>query len=428
LMYPRSGLESARLRSVDSKRRGATTMRSRFQASEAADFEVFDVNRLRDVISKANGIPADTSLWGRRIGGGDSLTLNVDRTFNQMGDLCREIEDAHAADDYTDRFDWIDYIQPVSDPYTLEALEAEVVRRLRARQLDDLALAPPEILDWDRVASFRYHFDRPQGLARSPITHPDLRLVDYITGLTRIHRLAELDVAQLKAGHIRGLDGDGRDQYQWTVWKCLVGEFQYDSDTYVLDEGDFFRVRDDYIEELNDVIARIPIPDLTLPDSTPTTTEGDYNEIAAASCNELLLLDQKTISVKGRTTPIEICDLLSSSCQLIHVKRHLASSTLSHLFAQGFVSAELLHMDPEFRRTARLKIAEVSDGSPDFNLLEDSHLIPSDFQVVYAIIERWGSRTLVQALPFFSKVNLRAAVTNLQAQGFRVGLKQVQAA
>ena len=65
LIYPRGSAEIARLRAVDSKRRGQTTVRSRFQSSELADLEIFDVNYLRDVVSKAHGIPADPVGMGQ---------------------------------------------------------------------------------------------------------------------------------------------------------------------------------------------------------------------------------------------------------------------------------------------------------------------------------------------------------------------------
>jgi uncharacterized protein (TIGR04141 family) len=280
LIYPRTAVEAARLRAVDSKRRGAQTMRSRIQASDLTDFEAFDVNRLRDVVNKAIGVPADDG-WGHRIGGGDSLTLNLDLTFDQLGDLCRDVERAHAADDYKERFDWIDFIQPVTDPLLLARLEEEVVRRLRSSELDGLGLAPPEIVDWDQVTSFHYHFDRAQGPAGRPVTHPDLRLVDYVAGHSRTGRLDDLDVARLRNSAIRAVDGDGAERYRWTVWRCLTGELAVDGESYILDEGDLFRVRDDYLLELDAAIDGIPISDVVLPCSTPVTHEDEYNRGAA---------------------------------------------------------------------------------------------------------------------------------------------------
>jgi len=61
LIYPRSSVAGARLRAVDSKRRGQTVVRSRMQSSAQAEFEMFDVNRLQDVLGKAVGVPAVSS-------------------------------------------------------------------------------------------------------------------------------------------------------------------------------------------------------------------------------------------------------------------------------------------------------------------------------------------------------------------------------
>lgn len=428
LLYPRGAQEAAMLRAVDSKRRGETTVRARFQVSGPADFEIFDVNRLRDVVNRATGKPADVGTWGQRLGGGDSLALNIEASFDQLGELCRRVETAHGLEDYKERFDWIDFIQPVTDPLLIERLENEIVGKLRSRQLGDLGLAPPEIVDWDRVAAFRYSFDRVQGPARTPVTHPDLSLADYVTGLSRKRRLAGLEVAQLRAsGAIRALDGDGHEQHRWTAWRCLFGEFVLDRESYVLDEGEFFQVRADYLQELDTAIDGIPTSNLALPASTPTTPEGEYNRSAASGSPGLALLDRETVRISGRTSPVEICDLLSRDRQLIHVKRHLGSSDLSHLFAQGLVSAELLQMSREFRREANAKVVAVAQGRDGFDFLDQAGFVPSDFEVVYAVIERWRGRRCAEALPFFSKINLREVATNLQSRGFRVGLNQIQA-
>jgi uncharacterized protein (TIGR04141 family) len=150
-----------------------------------------------------------------------------------------------------------------------------------------------------------------------------------------------------------------------------------------------------------------------------------YNERAATSSPTLLLLDRKTVRITGRTTAIEICDLLSTSHQLVHVKRHLGSSDLSHLFAQGLVSAELLQMSTEFRRVAHEKIRTETNARPGFDFLDVPTFAPSDFEIVYAVIAGWRGRNCSEALPFFSKVNLREVVTDLRSRGFKVGLNQV---
>jgi uncharacterized protein (TIGR04141 family) len=242
----------------------------------------------------------------------------------------------------------------------------------------------------------------------------------------RHHRLHEdVGIAHLRSRHIQAVDGSGDPVHNWTVWKCLVGEVSVDGATFILDEGEFFSVRDDYLAELDAYIDGIPESGVTLPASARTTWERDYNETVAAASQDFVLLDRRTITVENRTTPIEICDLLSAQRELIHVKRHLGSSDLSHLFAQGFVSAELLQMNRIFRQRAHTRVLEFADGREGFDFFDTDALVPREFSIVYAVIADWADRTMAQALPFFSKVNLRGVAEELRSRDFRVGLCRV---
>lgn len=59
-------------------------------------------------------------------------------------------------------------------------------------------------------------------------------------------------------------------------------------------------------------------------------------------------MDAKVIYYGGGYSSIEVCDVLSKNGELIHVKRHNGSATLSHLFNQGLVSGELIREDRSF--------------------------------------------------------------------------------
>ena len=57
---------------------------------------------------------------------------------------------------------------------------------------------------------------------------------------------------------------------------------------------------------------------------------------------------------------------MTNNKQFIHVKhRKGGSAGLSHLFAQGSVSAEILLGDKEFRKKARTVLKRVSSGLQD---------------------------------------------------------------
>ena len=425
LIYPRAAaqLTPSRLRAVDTKRRGTTTTRSRVQAAAVSTFELFNVDHLQDVVNSATGVPADLGRWGRRVTGGDALGIDVEIAFTELGDLCREIERAHSRDDYQDDFDWIDFVRPVSDPRLRTALEQRVVQLITSED-SDVELAPPQIIDWDLVSSFHYHFDRAQGPARQPVTHPDLRMEDYFRGLDR----HDFDLAAdfLKSRQIRAVDSSGNVIYRWPVWRCIVGQFVVDHRTYIIDEGQFFEIRADYLSDLDNYISTIGQPTTQLPSSRPGTTEGKYNEGVAAGSSDLLLMDKQLVRLEGRTSPVEVCDLLSRDQELIHVKRHLGSSDLSHLFSQGFVSAELIQMNPSFRSEVSALTESLAAGRAGFSFFGEPTFSSQNYTIVYAIVADWRGRSPTEALPFFSKVNLRAFAQDLRSREFLVALMTIE--
>ena len=120
-------------------------------------------------------------------------------------------------------------------------------------------------------------------------------------------------------------------------------------------DGDFFEVTADYMGGLDAMLNKVPEFTGNLPQSGSKWSEDRYNKEASKKPGRLLL-DKKTIRLTYRTTPIEVCDILTSAKDLIHVKRKLNSSSLSHLFSQGLVSADLMLMSEEFRRKVRERI------------------------------------------------------------------------
>jgi len=420
VIYPSGSDARARLRAVDRKRHGATVVRSRSQASQQADLEMFGVNQLRDVLDRATGSPSD-SFWGSAVSGSDSFALNAEVRFADLGELCIRMDAAYELDDYKDRFGWIDNIKPVTDKGLVETLSDLVVGHLKAGA-GDLHLGPPDWVDWDRLDGFRFELKRTDD--EDQPSYKDLMLDDYVDAVG-MDALAKLSLASLQRHRVVALEGADRIA-AWPVWRCLVAELKHDEKTYLLESGQFFNVDTDYLDDLNEVVDAIKPSTLTLPDSNGDTEEV-YNKRAAKG-GAFLLLDRKTVKVDTRTTSIELCDLLTRDGDLIHVKRHLSSSSLSHLFGQGLVSAELLQSNVEFRKKAKTVVAQQAKRrAREFDLFDEGSLLPSDFTVVFAIAADWDGRTMAQALPFFSKVNLREVFTNLDSRGFNVRLHQITA-
>ncbi len=137
----------------------------------------------------------------------------------------------------------------------------------------------------------------------------------------------------------------------WSVYHCIVYETRRNGRLYVLSACDWFWVAENYAQKVTDYVAALPLLELELPECPAGMHEGDYNEAAADASGCLCL--HGTFVTKSVPDQVEICDLLSSERQLIHVKKRGASSTLSHLFNQGVNSAEWMREDADFRAEAR---------------------------------------------------------------------------
>jgi uncharacterized protein (TIGR04141 family) len=189
-------------------------------------------------------------------------------------------------------------------------------------------------------------------------------------------------------------------------------------------------VASDYLRDLNAFTRQIKAPDHTFPRVRRAEKEGPYNERLSNALQGAILLDKRTVS-RPQATAIEICDVVTKTKQLVHVKRGTSSSSLSHLFAQGVVSAELLHMDSDFRK----KVAKLFSGTfvgsgakrmNDFSWLHGKDFAPQECEVVYAIMTD-TRRINREQLPFFSKVNLRLRCDELRRMGFKYSLALIGA-
>jgi uncharacterized protein (TIGR04141 family) len=417
LIYPSDVADDdeARVLAVTATRHARQVLRSVQQSSRAVTLDDFDLDRFHKLVSAATGRPADTTAWGSRVSGGESIRFTTAKQFRELASVCVAVEAAHDRSDYRERFEWIDDITPVTEPDEVARLQEQVMLALRDGDTERFHLAPPEVVDWPSIAGFRF---RPGDAGREPRMDPELG--DYLALLGDPRSLDTLRRHRLAV-----VDDDGSERPGWPVWRCLVGQLELDGRTFVLDEGDFFVVARDYLEDLDTFVAGLDDTTIVLPGAPEDWLEDDYNRhVVEGLEGAALLLHEQAVKTKRMSSRVEICDVLLSSQKLVHVKRSLASRGLSHLFAQGAVSAELLHQDIDFRTAAAAKVATLGNGQ--FGFLSSAPIDPRNFHVVYAIIARWNGRTLPRALPFFSKVSLRQSAIELQGRGFEVSCIRVE--
>lgn len=425
-------LDPSRVRAVDARRVRENTLRTRHQVSRLAPLEALDVDVRRDLLDGITGIPLDGTRWGSKVSGRDSLSVSASVGFSELGDLCRDVLSSYETPDYERRFPWLTGLSVVRDPELRERLEVVVGEQLRAREIDELDLAPPDLIDWDAATGFRFHFER-RGVQN--VKRAELRLDHFVAALQNRGDLDSVDPQRLRSWTLDVVTDDLDLVHRWPVWQCLTGPILLEGKTYVLDSGEFFEVAAGFLDELNSTINTLPAAEIDLPTCHRDNTEKEYNESAAAPSGRLLM-DSQLVRASRLTSTVELCDVLTDSGLLVHVKKtDDGSRGLSHLFSQGYVSAELLVLDSSFREAALKRIKKVHSELPPeekgdvtgFTRFSTDQFPVEKHEVVFALIGRWSSSdSLADGLSFFSKVNLRRNVEDLTRMAFSSSIKQVE--
>lgn len=204
----------------------------------------------------------------------------------------------------------------------------------------------------------------------------------------------------------------------WSVYRCLYAEIKYGSDNYILRNGVWYKVNTDFVESLDRYLNSI-LQSYTFKFPVYSQDrEEDYNIHVSTNEENFCLMDKNNIKIGGPYDKLEHCDLIRNGNEFIHVKLYRSSSTLSHLFSQGFVSAEAFIKDTWYRSQLNPKL-------PSSIKLKDPTIrpTPSNYTIVYAIATE---KDLPNELPFFSKVTLKNTLKTLKALDYKVSLTKIE--
>jgi uncharacterized protein (TIGR04141 family) len=400
-----------RIRHVDRDSLDTVGRRTREQLSKEDSITTFGLNVDQDLVRALAGSSTDQDLGGR-IAGADSLVLNVPVTFSGIEPVLEKCLTLFRSTKYKDRFDFIDHISPVRDETTRQHLDSRLVTKLREKEVDRIWLAVPEVIDWTRVAGFRY-----LGW-RSKENFDDVYMPQF---LDAYEGLDELDLESLKQMKVASIDPEtSKPALKWRLYNCIYAEIEDKGHQYLLNAGEWFRVDVDFVESVDRAVKQILKGSTTAVKLPPyhDQSEGEYNaRVCAQSKGTLALMDADPVPYAGSHNKIEFCDIYTRTRCMCHIKRYGASSVLSHLFSQGVVAAEAFLADSEFRGLVNAKLPKA------FRLADPALPLDSkQFEVVFGITSK-ADETL--QLPFFSRVTLRNAHRRLSAMGYRVSLVRI---
>lgn len=408
-------LDEKSIRSVDLHTLEDQPVQKKSQAVRDSDVGVFGIDILRDVLRAVTGVPR-RGIGLTQISGGDAMfSFSVEMEATEFPALARRIKGYYANDEYKKSFAWVDNVRKIKDDASIEVLNSELVQAISKRN-SGVMVTLPEIGNWETILGFS--FTRNKDVVR-----PVIQLIDYID---TIPDMSHFTAENLKRDRLFVHDVDG-NVIEHPVYRCIYFEIVDGAKTKIVFDGKWYEIDATFIGRIEEKLKLIQISDLSFPSvhvwnedgKDVIESEGAYNA-RAAELHGYFLLDRRLVKTDRATSSIELCDLLTPDRQFIHVKhRKGGSAGLSHLFAQGGVSAEIMLGDKAFRKKARTVLRSVNPVA--VNIVPLDAIRGSDYEIIFLVLGE-DSETLKQNLPFFSKVNLSKAYDNLTQRGFRVSI------
>lgn len=386
------------LRKVKKVSVGGNQKSSSDQLPKCGNINDFGVDIERDLVNTITGKVSDDKFIEGMVNGADSLTLTAEVDINNINKIIDYCFSIYKKDTYKKDFGWIDNIECVKNKKTIEELNELMVKQLKANSAQFWS-AVPEMIDWENVGFFR--------IQNVQQTQDDI----YIDVLMQSFKNGLNNAEQLRNKHISLFDSSGNDKLaRWSAYNCIFGKIDYKENTYCINNGKWYQISKDYKETVEQDYRNTDTSNIKFDDfcSSECKNENEYSSMFVGNHkDEYVLMDKHNITYGGGQSKVEVCDILGKKDTFIHVKPYSGSSTLSHLFNQGLVSADLVLADTEFKKLVNETISDITDNK-DFNVRGDNKL-----KVIYAIIQKNKEGELPR-LPFFSKVSLRYVKSRLK--------------
>jgi uncharacterized protein (TIGR04141 family) len=400
-------LESKSIRGIDKRTLSTNPKSSREQIARASEAVDFQIDFEKDLIHSITGRSTDAA-FGNIITGKEALSVSAKIDISNIKEFLKKSLNTFEKKDYQRNFKWIDQIKEVKIQDTITKLNEKLIKKVKDRD-EAVWLAVPEIIDWTDFRGFKYSTRKKGKL------HDELEISVFLdeTGIT-IDSVSDLEDAFISCWGA----SDDDYSYRWNAYACFNAEIDIGKKKYFLSNSKWYEINAEFVASVNKVFDEIEQIDLELPDYNHAK-EGDYNTAAATEL-KALCLDAKNLSYGGGHSKIEFCDILTKDKKLIHVKKYGGSAVLSHLFAQGFVSAELLLTDADFRQ----KVIDELLPTAFKKVIPVKRPKATDYTIVFAVITKQKKAKLT--IPFFSKVVLKHNKRILEAYGYEMFLSKIQ--
>lgn len=399
-----NSVDPDKLRSLDKASYDHNPLNSRTQSTMDVDIFNLHLDSEMEMLYAVTGASL-VKEFGSNVTGRDALTIAVEAKLTDIPAILSESIKRYRSK-LPDKFSWVENINRVRDYDEIEILDMELENYLSTKSYDCFWLGEPEIVDWE--SQIGYSFDMYQKTLR----HVILSFGDYINYLKGVSPTVEM----MKNHVVHVNNSEYQSVKSWPVYRCLYAEITYGIDNYILRNGVWYKINRDFVSTVDDYLNDLEIHGFKFPVYCHDD-EGDYNEFVHTTESNFCLMDKKNIQIGGAYDKLEHCDLILNGNEFIHVKLYRSSSTLSHLFSQGFVAAEAFIKDSDYREKLNPKLpSSIQLANPELRPN------PNDYKIVYAIATK---KNIPLELPFFSKVTLKNSLKTLRALNYNIALARI---
>lgn len=399
-----NSVDPEKLRSLDKASYDHNPLNSRTQSTRDVDIFNLHLDSEMEMLYAITGA-SQVKEFGSHVTGRDALTIAVEASLD---DIPKILKTAYSQYKTTlpSKFSWVENINRVRDLDEIEILDLELDECFKTMAAESFWLGEPEIVDWESQIGYSFSM-----YPNSP-RHVVLLFQDYLDYLGG----DSPSVEKMKSDVIHVNNSEYQSVKSWSVYRCLYAEISFDGSQYILRNGVWYKVNNDFVSAVDEYLEELEEYDFQFPVYSHDREE-EYNDHVYKSQTGFCLMDKKNIKIGGPYDKLEHCDLIRNGRDFVHVKVYKSSSTLSHLFSQGFVAAEAFVKDGWYRERlnpklpASIKLADAK-ARPD----------PQNYSIVYAIATK---KKIPEELPFFSKVTLKNALRTLKALNYNVALSKI---
>ena len=383
------------------------------QALSYVSHSDLQVNTNADILKSISGKAPSSSNFSS-MSGADNLRFSA-KSDVILSELLEDVLNAYKSDSYKQKgLEWIDHVQYVKEKEIISELDGVLLNHITNKSLENPIIAPNKIVSYLDIEGYF--------ISGMNISHkikenfyddiPSDQFWEYLYEKIEDENIEDKIIDKLKSCSLYCWTNDSAHKIS-SIYDSLFIEIDHNNEKFFINNGDWFKIESAYYGYITNKIDNIAIfSDPMVPSCDENWNEGEFNEkFAASNPNRFKLFDKKNFHLPNYGhSKIEPADIITTEKQFIHVKKGGSSANLSHLFAQGVVSAQLYKNEKKF-------IKEINETFGEGYFKSDDKI-----EVIYGIIDKRYDKKASEILPFFSMINLSQHYDVLSSMGIKCQL------